>query len=140
MQYLLPVGLGPSSKTWPKCEPHFLQTTSVRLSSGRSSTASEKAGSQKDGQPVPESNFVSEEKSLAPQLEHLYIPLAFSSQYFPENAGSVKSFGILPDIYIYYNKKNTPTVIEVFFYNLNKNYIPPSGLQFLQFCPCTTTS
>ena len=34
MQYLLPVGLGPSSKMWPRWDPQFLQVTSVRISSG----------------------------------------------------------------------------------------------------------
>ncbi|SVB39232.1 uncharacterized protein METZ01_LOCUS192086 [marine metagenome] len=29
IQYLRLVGFGPSSKTWPKCAPHFLQFTSV---------------------------------------------------------------------------------------------------------------
>lgn len=29
MQYRFPVGVGPSSKTCPKCPPHFAQTTSI---------------------------------------------------------------------------------------------------------------
>src|SRR5262249_31039313 len=64
MQYRRPVGPGPSSKTWPRWPPHRRHTTSVRvipwLRSGRSSTASATAGSVKLGQPVPDSNFVSE--------------------------------------------------------------------------------
>ncbi len=34
MQKRLPVGGGPSSNTWPRCEPHRLQVTSVRSPSG----------------------------------------------------------------------------------------------------------
>lgn len=34
IQYLCPVGFGPSLKTWPKCDPQFLQLTSVRINSG----------------------------------------------------------------------------------------------------------
>ncbi len=29
IQYLVPVGGGPSLKTWPKCESQRLQTTSI---------------------------------------------------------------------------------------------------------------
>ena len=62
---------GPSSKTWPRWPPQRAQTTSVRLMpcdwSSRSSTASATAGSVKLGQPVPESNLVSESNSSAPQ-------------------------------------------------------------------------
>ena len=32
--HLCPVGLGPSLKTWPRCDPQFRQMTSVRISSG----------------------------------------------------------------------------------------------------------
>jgi hypothetical protein len=31
MQYLRPVGLGPSSNTWPRCASHRLQCTSMRF-------------------------------------------------------------------------------------------------------------
>lgn len=34
MQYLFPVGFGPSSKTWPMCDPHWPHVTSVRAKSG----------------------------------------------------------------------------------------------------------
>ena len=47
-----------------------------RLLSGRSSTCSRLAGSVKLGQPVPESNLVSEENSSAPQQTQRYMPLA----------------------------------------------------------------
>ena len=71
MQKRSPVGAGPSGKTWPRCDPQRRQTTSVRampwLWSGRSSTASAAAGSQKLGHPVPESNLVPELNSTAPQ-------------------------------------------------------------------------
>ena len=43
MQYLFPVGFGPSLKTWPKWPPHFAQITSTlfirRVLSGLNSTA-----------------------------------------------------------------------------------------------------
>ena len=31
MQYRMPVDVGPSLKTWPKCAPQCEQTTSVRM-------------------------------------------------------------------------------------------------------------
>ena len=78
------VGLGPSSNTCPRCQPQFLQLTSIRfipkLLSSRYSILSSLIGSKKLGHPVPESNFVSEEKSSVPQHEHLYNPLSFASQ------------------------------------------------------------
>ena len=94
MQYLLsPATTGPSLKTWPKCAPQFLHITSVRLMpwlrSCRSSICSKLLGSLKLGQPVPESNLVSEEKSSAPQTAHWYIPCSWLFQYFPENGASV---------------------------------------------------
>ena len=64
-------GPGPSGKTWPRWPPQRAQTTSVRtiprLRSSCSSTASATAGSVKLGQPLPESNFVSELNSSSPQ-------------------------------------------------------------------------
>ena len=64
MQYLRPVGCGPSSNTWPRWPPHRLHRTSVRvmvkLVSGRSKTALSRAF-QKLGHPVPLSNLVSDE-------------------------------------------------------------------------------
>src|SRR3989344_9295761 len=93
MQYRFPVGLGPSSKTCPRCPPHFLHRTSVRLIkwlvSDFFSTASSETGFQKLGHPVPESNFVSEENSFAPHPAQAYLPLSFVFQYFPVNAVSV---------------------------------------------------
>jgi hypothetical protein len=61
MQYRRPLGGGPSSKRWPRCESHRPHRTSIRiipwlvsifLTMGEFST-----GSQNDGQPEPESNF-----------------------------------------------------------------------------------
>jgi hypothetical protein len=54
-----------------------------------SSTLSFEDGSQKLGQPVPESNFVFELKSLFPHAAHIYVPLFLFLRYFPVNAGSV---------------------------------------------------
>ena len=71
MQYLIPVGSGPSSNACPRCPPHLPHTTSVRLMpnllSDLASTATSITGLKKLGQPVPESNFVSDEKSSFPQ-------------------------------------------------------------------------
>src|SRR5579872_2451785 len=74
MQYRNPVGFGPSSKTWPRCAPHRAQCTSVRVSpislSVEVSIFSFAIGCQKLGQPVPDSNFVSEVKRSLPQQMH----------------------------------------------------------------------
>jgi hypothetical protein len=71
MQYRSPVGLGPSSNTWPRCASHSVQETAVRIMpmvlSDFSRTFSFASGSQKLGQPVPESNFVSELNSALSQ-------------------------------------------------------------------------
>src|SRR5580658_2852421 len=71
MQYRLPVGRGPSSNTWPRCDPHREQVTSVlRIPcepSTRSLTAFSAIGLKKLGQPVPESNFVPASNSSCPQ-------------------------------------------------------------------------
>jgi hypothetical protein len=45
--------------------------------------------SQKLGQPVPESNFVSELNREFPQAAHTYIPVFLFFRSFPVNAGSV---------------------------------------------------
>src|SRR3989344_1110714 len=93
MQYRRPVGLGPSLKTCPRWEPHFLHKTSVRLIprvvSSSSFTLSFAAVFQKEGQPVFESYFVSDEKSFDPQTTQTYIPAALLFVNFPENGGSV---------------------------------------------------
>src|SRR4051794_35105604 len=60
-----------------------------RLLSGRSSTCSRLAGSVKLGQPVPESNLVSEEKSSVPQPTQRYMPCSWLSQCSPVNGASV---------------------------------------------------
>jgi len=46
-------------------------------------------GSQKLGQPEPESNFEFDEKSSSPQQMHLKEPSNLVSLYLPENGGSV---------------------------------------------------
>ncbi len=71
MQYLRPVGGGPSEKTCPRWASHAAHLVSVRLmrkdQSSRSLIASLSAASKKLGHPVPESNFAFEENSSAPQ-------------------------------------------------------------------------
>ena len=76
MQYLSPVvSDGPSGKTWPRWASQLAQRTSVRrMKSARSScslTAAPSAGLSKLGQPVPESNFASEENNGCPQHTHM---------------------------------------------------------------------
>jgi len=70
-------------KTCPRCEPQRPQETSVRampwLWSVSVSTASSLTGSQKLGQPVPESYLVAERKRVAPQAAQAYVPSVFSS-------------------------------------------------------------
>lgn len=93
MQKRLPVGVGLSSKTWPRCPPHFLQVTSILCIPKRLSTFSSVLSfeivSQKLGQPVPESNLVSELKSSLPHAAHKYFPFFLFFKYFPVNAVSV---------------------------------------------------
>ncbi len=64
IQCRLPVGAGPSSNTWPRCPPQRRQCSSTRVPnhdrSARLRTASGSAA-QKLGQPVPLSNFCSDE-------------------------------------------------------------------------------
>src|SRR6266480_6595059 len=93
IQYRLPVGCGPSSKTCPRCPPH-LSRTSTRgspgiLSSSFKTKASGRIGAQNDGQPVPESYFCSERKtgSLHPALK--YVPFLFSYSSAPVKGISV---------------------------------------------------
>src|SRR3954465_1436105 len=93
MQKRWPFGPGPSSNTCPRCPPQRRQRTSVRTIpsewSSTVSTASATAGSVKLGQPVPESNFASEENSSAPQAAQRYVPVSFEKLYLPVNGGSV---------------------------------------------------
>ena len=70
LQYLLPVGFGPSSKTCPWCPPHFLQWYSVLGYPTAISVFSTKTpgkDSKKDGQPEPLSYLALEVKSFVSQ-------------------------------------------------------------------------
>src|SRR6185369_4851277 len=71
MQYRRWVGAGPSSNTWPRCASHFWHNTSVRFMPNAPSvsvwTFSSAIGAQKLGQPVPDSNLVSELNNALPQ-------------------------------------------------------------------------
>ena len=93
MQKRRPVGLGPSSKTCPRWPPQRLHKTSVlripKLLSGSIFTLSFDIGAQKLGQPVPESNFVSEENNSFPQPAQVYVPFFLCLTYFPVNGCSV---------------------------------------------------
>src|SRR6266480_1639655 len=59
------------------------------LKSWCSSTVPCSSGSQKLGQPVPDSNLVSEANRPAPQAAHRYTPSECSSQYAPVKGRSV---------------------------------------------------
>src|SRR5580700_7781580 len=92
MQYRRCVGSGPSSNTWPKCASHSVHDTAVltipKLMSLVLRTFSVAIGCQKLGQPVPESNFVSELNNALSQQMQRYRPLSWMS-YCPLKALSV---------------------------------------------------
>src|SRR5271157_2867601 len=98
MQKRRPVGLGPSSKTWPRCASHSVHSTSLRVMPKLRSvfrfTFCFAIGSQKLGQPVPESNLVAEVKRAFLQHTQRKIPLACRSQYWPVKACSVPSLRV----------------------------------------------
>lgn len=77
IQYLRPVGGGPSGKTWPRWPPQLLQWTSVRtipwLSSWLSSIESG-SGLSKLGHPVPLSNFFADENNFWPHPAQTNAP------------------------------------------------------------------
>ncbi len=84
IQYRSPVGFGPSSNTCPRCASHSVHETAVRsmprLPSEISRTFSFAIGSQKLGQPVPESNFVAELNSALLQQMQRKIPFRAHSE------------------------------------------------------------
>lgn len=93
MQYLKPVGSGPSVKTWPKWPPHFLPTISIlfipRVLSSISTTEPS-MGFQKLGQPVLESYLFSLLKTGSPQSAVTKVPGRFSfKRSVSENGASV---------------------------------------------------
>src|ERR1700733_64858 len=95
MQYRNPVGLGPSSKTCPRCASHLRHDTAVRvmpmLRSIASTMFSLAMGAQKLGQPVPDSNLVSELKTAVSQQMQRKIPLSCTLRLAPLNGRSVAS-------------------------------------------------
>src|SRR5580658_9437482 len=99
MQYRRCVGAGPSSNTWPRCAAHSLHDTAVltmpKLTSLKLLTFSGAIGCQKLGQPVPESNFVSELNNALSQQMQRYRPLSCRFQYFPEYASSVSAWRVM---------------------------------------------
>jgi hypothetical protein len=72
MQYRKPVGAGPSSNRWPRCESPCFERTSVRsMRSERSDFCTmfdSSSGLVKLGQPVPESNLSWELNSTSPDM------------------------------------------------------------------------
>ena len=75
IQYLNPVGCGPSLKTWPKWASHFEHLTSIlcmpKELSSYSSIDSSFEGIKKLGHPQPESYFELESNKCSPQQMHL---------------------------------------------------------------------
>ena len=75
MQYLSPVGIGPSLNTWPRCASHFAHLTSILFIPNELSSNSlikfSSLGKKKLGQPQPESNLVSDWNNSWPQQIHL---------------------------------------------------------------------
>src|SRR3990172_8893882 len=98
MQYLSPVGFGPSLKTCPRWESACLLRTSVLLMnnplSSLSTILSGSSGFVKLGQPVPESYLSRELKRGSPETMSTYIPSILLSAYSFLNAGSVPFFWV----------------------------------------------
>ena len=82
MQYLRPVGPGPSGNTWPRWASHLLHRTSVRDIISDLSVflvmlsvlSSIRCVSKNDGQPEPESNLYLLGKRETLQQTQVYIP------------------------------------------------------------------
>src|SRR5581483_1420701 len=92
VQYLNPVGFGPSSNRSPRCASHrrhFVSLFSYPPLGLPCTTFSSAIGSQKLGQPVPESNLALELKSAVPQHTQRKIPWSYRFQYAPVKARSV---------------------------------------------------
>ena len=68
---------------------HHLGARHDQLEIAVVSTADDPIGSQNDGQPLPESYFVSLENSGSSQTTHLYVPASLASQYSPVKGRSV---------------------------------------------------
>lgn len=83
MQYLVPNGFGPSSKTWPKCPsqvPHRTSILSIPNDSSLLMTISFVAGWVKAGHPHPLTNFSFEVKRSELQPTHRYSPSSVTFQ------------------------------------------------------------
>src|SRR5687767_14042812 len=78
---------------WPRWASQVAQRTSVRTMpyswSSTSLTLLRSTAAQKDGQPVPESNLVSDLTRHVPQTTHLYMPTPLWFQYLPVKGVSV---------------------------------------------------
>src|SRR5690606_41317258 len=94
MQWRSPVGGGPSSKPCPCWPPQLVQCTSTRLIQSELSSLVPMAPgiwSQKLGQPVPLSNFLSASNNAWSQPAHRNVPARFSSLSGEEKGRSVSS-------------------------------------------------
>ena len=93
MQYRRPVGGGPSSNTWPRCPPHRLQCTSVRVMPKLRSVVLPMApsmGAKKLGHPVRLSNLRSAVKRGWPHPAHRNVPSRCSVRSAHEPGRSVE--------------------------------------------------
>ena len=110
MQYLFPVGFGPSSKTCPKCAPDLASTISTRGIKGMdrstfSTTWSEAKGAKKECQPVSLSNFALEAKRGKPPTALTYTPSALLSCGKPFVVSPVKERSVAPFCFTHKKQK-----------------------------------
>ena len=93
IQYLNPVGFGPSLNTCPRCASHSLHLTSILVMpwewSDFSITLCLSLGTKKLGHPQPASNLASDSNRGVLQHMQVYEPLALKSQYLPVKGRSV---------------------------------------------------
>ena len=98
IQYLFPVGFGPSLNKWPRWESAFTDLTSIRdilnERSGMFTTLSGTRGRVKEGQPVPDLNLSFELNNGSPETISTYIPACLLSQYLFLKGGSVPFFWV----------------------------------------------
>lgn len=93
MQYRTPVGLGPSSNMWPRCELHFAHWTSVLFipweSSGMYLILDLSMQSKNAGHPQPDSYLTEDGNKSSLQIRQEYMPLSLVWRYSPVPGGSV---------------------------------------------------
>src|SRR5579863_3597661 len=84
-----------------------------KVESRISVTFSEASGAQKLGQPVPESNFVSELNSALSQQMQRKIPASCKFQYLPENAISVSARRVISNAFDESSLRHSASVFTI---------------------------